>query len=104
MFDPRKLQQAMRQMGIKQESIEADEVIIKSKAGTIVIKQPEVVKISVKGSSFYQISGVEEQIPFTEEDVKMVIEKTGVERERAVEALKKTKGDIAEAIMLIMGE
>ena len=41
----------------------------------------------------------EESSKFSEEDVEMVIEKTGKSKEDVVEALEESDGDIAEAIL-----
>jgi len=43
----------------------------------------------------------EERKLYTDEDIELVMQETGCSREEAVKALEETKGDIAEAIMLI---
>jgi nascent polypeptide-associated complex subunit alpha len=99
MFDPRQMEKAMKQMGIKTEEIEAKEVIIRGTSGNVVIKGPSVVKMDIKGQTMFQITGTVSESSFSEEDVRMVSEKAEVSMEEAAELLKRTNGDIAEAIM-----
>ncbi len=89
----------MEQMGVKQKEIEATEVIIKTKDKEILIKNPQVMKITMMGNESFQISGVvEEKKMITEEDVRLVAEQAHVSKERAREVLDKT-GDLAKAIL-----
>lgn len=46
-------------MGIQQEDIDAEEVIIKCSDKTIIIKNPSVQKVNMMGQKNYQISGEE---------------------------------------------
>jgi len=95
--DPRKMNAMMSQMGIKQEEIDAEEVVIKGKEKNIIIKEPSVVKINFSGQETFQISGrIETE---DNEDVKIVMAKANVSKEKAKEALKKSEGNIAEAIL-----
>ena len=94
------LKKAMKQMGMKQEDIEADEVIIKTRDKDIVISNPSVVKIEMMGQESFQISGeVKEKSSISEEDIETVMEKAGVSKEKASKALEKAGGDLAEAIL-----
>ena len=96
-MDMKKLKKMMKDM----ENIPAERVIIEGPK-KIVIENPQVVKINLMGQETYQIVGeaheVEEE-PFTEEDIKMVMEQTGKSREEVVNALKKNEGDIAKTIL-----
>ena len=102
-IDPKKMQAMMKQMGIKQDEIEASRVVIeKSDGANIVIENPNVVKVTMQGQESWQISGEareEAGAAFTEDDVKMVMEKTGKSDEEARNALEKASGDIAQAII-----
>ena len=100
-LDPKKMQAMMKQLGMNQEEIEAKRVIIeKSNNDKIIIKNPSVVKITIKGQESFQISGnVEEQTGISEEDIKTVMEKTGTNIKEAKKALEATNGDLAEAIL-----
>ena len=101
-LDPKKMGAMMAQMGIKQKEIDASEVIIKGKDKNIVIKEPSVVKITMSGSDMFQISGkIEEQEKeeISEDDIKTVMAQTRASREKAVDALKNSDGDLAQAIL-----
>jgi nascent polypeptide-associated complex subunit alpha len=105
MFDPRQLQKLMQQMGIKTESINAERVIIEKENEKIIIKKPNVLLIDARGERTYQISGIEEIIPkISEEDIKLVMEKTNASREECEIALMECGGDIAEAIIKLTKE
>lgn len=104
-MDPKKMEQMLKKLGMKIDNISATKVIIKSDSGDITIDDPQVVKTTMKGQIVFQVSGnVKEQV-FSDEDVKLVIEQSGVKDEKRVkEALKDTNGDIVEAIMKLKGE
>lgn len=99
-FDPKKMQGLMKQMGIKQEELEAQRVIIECSDKKIVFDNPGVVKIAMQGNESWQITGEarEEPLGISENDIKLVAEKTGKSVKEAKKALEET-GDIAEAIM-----
>jgi len=99
-LDPKKMQAMMRQMGIKQEEIDALRVIIEKTDGKIIIDNPQVTKIVMQGQESWQISGqAREEQGISEDDVRMVMDKTGSSEEKARAALEKHSGDIAEAIL-----
>tara|TARA_B100000315_G_scaffold221431_1_gene224806 strand:+ start:98 stop:412 length:315 start_codon:yes stop_codon:yes gene_type:complete len=101
-MDPKKMQQMMKQMGISQEQIPAERVIIEKEDGKIVIENPSVIKMKIQGQENFQISGdisEENKVEgISEQDVKTVIEKTNCSEEQARKTLEKTK-DLAEAIL-----
>src|SRR3989344_8114033 len=94
-LDPKKMQAMMKQLGIKQEEIEANRVIIERDSGNIVIENPSVTKVDMQGNETWQIMGEakEEEAGISEEDVKLVMEKTGKSEKEARNALEET-GDI----------
>ena len=98
-IDPKMMKMAMKKMGIKQEEIDASEVVIKANGGNIIIKNPQVTKVKMGGQESFQISGDIEEVSFSEEDVKTVAEQADVSEEEAKEALSESDGDLAEAIM-----
>jgi len=102
-MNPRQMKKLMRQMGIKMEELEGvSEVIIRLENREIVIKEPAVTIITAHGEKSYQIIGEEEireMLRIPEEDIQLVMEQAGVDRETARKALEETKGDIAEAII-----
>jgi alpha-NAC-related protein len=99
-MDPKKMQAAMKQMGISQEDISATKVIIEKDDGKIIIENPSIVKMKVQGQESFQISGnvKEESEEISEQDIKTVMEKTGTNEEEAKKTHEKTD-DLAEAIL-----
>ena len=104
-MNPRKMQQMMRKMGISQQEINATEVIIKTREKELVISNPQVSKVNMMGQETFQIIGDIEERPLdnkleiSEEDIKMVIEQTGVSEKEAKESIERNNGDLAAAIM-----
>lgn len=115
-INPRQMEQMMRKMGVKQEEIDAEQVIIVCSDKKIIIDNPSVQKVNMMGKESYQISGDEseeeldaqesEDTPteISEDDIKTVMEQTGGSEEEALQALQDTKGNIAEAILLLTAE
>jgi len=108
----RQVKRMMQQMGIKSNDLDdVVEVRIVLKDKTIIIKEPNVSVIEVQGNKTYTIVGKEEIIQgqmdkqtiedtnLKEEDIKLVMEKAGVTREKAIEALKSNNYMVAEAII-----
>lgn len=101
-INPKQLEKAMKQMGVRQEEIDATEVVIKTHDKELVIRNPHVTKVNMMGQESIQITGsIEERDlkPYNKEDVKTVMEQAGCSEEEAREALEKSKGDLAEAIL-----
>ena len=98
-INPKQMKAMMSQMGIKQTEIDADEVVIKTKEGNIIVKEPSVMKITMSGQDTFQISGKVEIEEISEDDIKMVMSQTNSSKEKANDALKKSGGDIAGAIL-----
>ncbi len=104
-MNPRAMKQAMKRMGIQQQDIEATEVIIKTPEKEILIKNPQVAKVNMMGQETFQIVGnveersISKEPEINEEDVKTVMEQTGVEENKAKEIIEKHSGDLAAAIM-----
>ena len=102
--NPRQMQGMLKKMGISQEEIDASRVIIeKTDNSKIIIDNPSVTKIKMQGQETFQIAGdISEESAkeeTSEEDIKMIIEKTGVSEEIARETLEKNNGDLAETIL-----
>jgi len=100
-LNPKKMQAAMKQLGMSQEEIPASRVTIeKSDNNKIIIENPSVVKLKIQGQESFQISGeVKEEQIISEEDIKTVVEKTNAGKEEARKALENAGGDLAEAIL-----
>jgi nascent polypeptide-associated complex subunit alpha len=102
-MNPQMMKRLMKQL--KTEEIDADEVIIKSGNRKIIVKNPQVTKMTVSGQDTFQIMGeIVEEEDVNPEDIKMIVENTGCSEKEAVDALAEAKGDIAEAIMKIKEE
>ncbi|MFA6268362.1 MAG: nascent polypeptide-associated complex protein [archaeon] len=99
--NPKQMNQMMKQFGIKNEEVDAKEVIIILKSGKkILFENPQVTSISMRGTKTYTIAGEEKEITgVPAEDIEMVAEQAGVLREEAKNALTETNGDIAQAIL-----
>ncbi len=109
-FNMKKVQALMKQMGISQEEIDATKVTIEKKDGEkIIIENPSVTKMNIQGQETFQITGeISEQgetssEDLSEKDIQTIMEKTGCTKEQAEEALKKSKGDLVEAIIELGG-
>lgn len=102
-INPKQMQKMMKQMGMKQEDLDASEVIIKTSEKTLIFKNPSVQKVNMMGQETYQITGnpeeVEESSEISEDDIKTVAEQANVSEEKAKQALEDNNGDIAAAII-----
>ena len=104
----RELRRMMKRMGIENiENIVVEYVEFKYPDGRRTrIYNPTISKIKIADQTTYQIVGVEEEVEeeemqFPEEDIKLVMEQANVDRDLAIKALELTKGDIAEAIIVL---
>mgnify|MGYP001603550446 FL=1 len=105
-MDPKMLKQAMKRMGLKQEEIDASEVIIKCKNKDIVITEPSVIKVNMMGQENFQISGTITERTyelFTDDDIQTIIEQTSCTKEQAITALEQEK-DLAKAILRLKSQ
>lgn len=107
-MNPRKMQKLMKQMGMKQNEINALKVTIETPDGTLVFDNPEVTETKIQGQSTFQVVGSytmqQEEIEVPDDDVELVVAQTNVTKEQARTALEKAKGDIAQAIVELQGE
>lgn len=99
-LNPKKMEKMMKQLGVKQENIEANEVIIKCKDKDLIIKNPNVSKINMMGQETIQVSGeIQEISNINEDDIKLIMEKTGIDENKARKALEENNGDLAKTIL-----
>ena len=105
-MDNRQTKRMLERMGINFEPIEdVQEVIIRTKSKDIVVKEASVSEIKAKGTRMFQVVGenieevVREKPKFSEEDVLLVAQQTGVSNERARVTLEESNGDLAQAIL-----
>lgn len=99
--DMGKMKNMVQEMQKNMKDIPAERVIIETKDTNIVIDDPHVIEMKITGQPSYQISGTvrEEKKQPSEEDVKMVMEKTGKDRETVLKKLEELDNDLASAIM-----
>ncbi|MCF7910426.1 nascent polypeptide-associated complex protein [Candidatus Pacearchaeota archaeon] len=103
-LNPKKMQGMMKQLGIAQEEIPTQRVIIEKLDGArIIIENPDVTKIKMQGQEMIQVAGGESreetsEVGVSEDDIKTIVEKTGSTEAQARESLEKTK-DLAESIL-----
>jgi len=116
MFNQRKMQQMMNQMGIDVEEIDAEEVIIRTADEEMVFHDADVQRMDAQGQQTYQIVGEPDTRPrgeggddesgdsggssggVDEQDVEIVAQRTGVPEDEAREALEAADGDLAAAV------
>jgi nascent polypeptide-associated complex subunit alpha len=108
-MNPRQMNQMMKKLGINVKDIQnVEKVIILTDTLEYVFTDAEVTVMNAQGQKTYQIAGNPEvkqrkkEIP--KEDIQLIVDQTGASVEKAKEALEKTKGDIAEAILLLTEE
>ena len=110
----------MRKLGIETEELEdVQEVVIRTKNKQYIITEASVTIMQAQGQKTYQIMGETEIVPLSqttgakktetpapatipEDDIKLVMSQTGASREKAIEALRATDGQPAEAIIKLI--
>lgn len=100
-INPAQMKQMMKKLGIKQEEIEAEAVIIRGPQ-SYIIHNPEITKINMMGQESLQVAGRLEpyEEPATnEDDIQTIMDQSGCSKEAARKALEENKGDIAAAIL-----
>lgn len=105
-MDNRQTRRMLERMGINFEPIaDVQEVIIRTKDKDIIVKEANVSEVKAKGTRMFQVVGenieevAREKPKFTEEDVLLVAQQTGVSPERARAALEESGGELAQAIL-----
>ncbi len=99
-MDPRRMQAMMKQMGIETEEITVKKIIFELEGKKMIFENPQVTKTTIKGTDTYQIIGEsKEESETNEDDIKLIMEKAGVTKDKAKKALEKANGNVAEAIM-----
>lgn len=100
------MRRMLDKMGLEMKEMDSvEEVIIKTDTKELYLIKPQVVEMKGKDSTIFQVvaSDVEErkkEIPsFKEEDVILVMQQANVTKEKAIQSLIDSKGDIAQAIL-----
>ncbi len=107
-INPKQLERQMKSMGIDMYEIDGvKQVIIKTADREIIFNDAQVTVIDARGQKMYQLVGTPEEKPLEKEipeaDIALVAQQAGVPKEVAKQALKETKGDLAEAILKLAG-
>lgn len=107
-INPKQMNKMMRSMGIKQEELDAKEVVITLADKELIIHNPQVAKVTMAGQTTFQVMGqVEERLKrpeISEEDIRTVLDQVDVTEDEAREALLNADGDIAQAILDLQKE
>jgi nascent polypeptide-associated complex subunit alpha len=101
----RDMRRMLDRMGLDMKDLSSvEEVIIKTDTKEIFLKKPQVVEMKGKDSTIFQIFATEieesRSVPsFKDEDVILVMQQANVSKDKAINALTETKGDMAQAIL-----
>jgi len=102
----REMRRMLDKMGLEMKEMDSvEEVIIKTDTKELYLIKPQVVEMKGKDSTIFQVvaSDIEErkkEIPsFKEEDLILVMQQANVTKEKAIQSLIDSKGDIAQAIL-----
>lgn len=104
-LDPKMMKQAMKRMGITQEDLHAQAVIIVLDGKKLVFDSPSIQKIVMQGEESFQLAGsyreeaIEAETAIDPADIAAVVEQTGVSEDVARTALEQSGGDLAAAII-----
>jgi len=106
---PREAKRMMQRMGLSMGEVpDVQEVILRTATKEIIIEDPEVAVLDLRGQKIFQVTGeriiekkIERKVAIPEEDVRLVADQTGKSEEEARRALEETGGDLAKAILLL---
>ena len=104
----RDMRRMMDKMGLDMTEIpNVQEVIIKTDKKEIIIAKPAVTEMKAKDNSIFQViadSYEEKELEnpiFSDQDIELVSQQAGVDKEQAINALNDSEGDLARAILLL---
>ena len=102
----REMRRMLDKMGLEMKEMgEIEEVVIRTETKELYLIKPQVVEMKGKGSTIFQVvaTDIEErqkEVPsFRKEDVVLVMQQANVSKDRAIQALTDSKGDLAQAII-----
>jgi len=106
---PREAKRMMQRMGLSMgEMPDVQQVVFKTSTKEIIIENPEVAIMDMRGQKIFQVTGekivektIEKKVSIPEEDVQLVATQARVSVEEARAALEQTRGDLAQAILLL---
>lgn len=108
-ISPREARRMMQRIGLSMDTLsDVEEVIVRTSTKEIVIENPEVAVLKLRGQQIFQITGekivekqIKQKLEIPEEDVRLVADQTGKSMEKARKALEESGGDLAKAILLL---
>lgn len=108
-ISPREAKRMMKRMGLSMGAMpDVQQVILKTSTKEIIIENPEVAVMDMHGQKIFQVTGekivektIEKKVTIPEEDVQLVAQQANVSVEEARAALEQTKGNLAQAILLL---
>jgi len=104
-MDNRNARRMMDRLGINMKEIpDVQEVIIRTPDKEMHITNASVSEVNAQGNRMFQVAGDVEEVQvekkaFSEEDILLVQQQTGVSKERASAALEESDGEVARAIL-----
>jgi nascent polypeptide-associated complex subunit alpha len=104
-MDNRQARRAMERMGINMKELpDVQEVVIRTADKELHIRNATVSEVNAQGNRVFQVAGDVEETEvekkaFNDEDIVLVQQQAGVNRERAVAALTEADGEVARAIL-----
>jgi len=108
-MNPREAKRMMQRMGMNMGAMpDVEQVVFKTSSKEIIVENPEVTVMEMQGQKIFQVMGdritekaVENEDKIPEEDVQLVATQANVSPDQARAALEQTKGDLAQAILLL---
>jgi len=104
----REMRRMLGKMGLEMNEMDGiEEVIIKTETKELFLIKPQVIEMKGKDSTIFQIiaTDIEEkqrEIPsFKDQDIVLVMQQANVSKEKAIQALTDSKGDLAQAILTL---
>jgi len=104
-MDNRNTRRMMDRLGIDMKEIpNVQEVVIRTADKEMHITNASVSEVNAQGQRVFQVMGEVEEVEvakktFSEEDVLLVQQQTGVSKEKAEAALEQSDGEVARAIL-----
>jgi nascent polypeptide-associated complex subunit alpha len=102
----RDMRRMLDKMGLEMKEMgNIEEVVIRTETKELYLIKPQVIEMKGKDSTIFQVvaTDIEErqkEVPsFKDEDVVLVMQQASVSKERAIQALIDSKGDLAQAII-----
>ena len=102
----REMRRMLDKMGLEMKDMgNVEEVVIKTETRELYLIKPQIVEMKGKDNTIFQVVATDIQerqreIPFfKDEDVVLVMQQANVTKEKAIQALIDSKGDMAQAIL-----